>query len=48
MNEFSKFHFKDIGANETIIQVIHRNWFYLFEQFFLVIVVSAFFIGGSR
>ena len=46
MDEFSKFHFKDIGANETIIQVIHRNWFYLLEQFFLVIVISAFLIGG--
>ena len=46
MDGFSKFHFKDIGENETIIRVIHRNWFYLFEQFFLVIVISAFLIGG--
>jgi len=31
---FQNFISKDIGANETIIQVIHRNWFYLLEQFF--------------
>lgn len=46
MKGFSKFHFKDIGANEQIIQIVHRNWFYLLQQFFLVLVIFMFFMGG--
>ena len=46
MDGFSKYHFKDLGENETIIKVIHRNWFYLSEQFFLVFVVVGFFMTG--
>lgn len=46
MEGFSKFHFKDIGSNEKIIRVIHRNWFYLFQQFFWLLIVSGVFIGG--
>jgi hypothetical protein len=46
MNEFSKYHFKDLGANEEIIQVIHRNWFYLLQQFFLVFLICGILIGG--
>lgn len=44
----SKFHFKNLNADEKIIRVLHRNWFYLFQQFFLVIVtVGIFFLGLS-
>lgn len=46
MDGFTKFHFKDFGQNEKIIRVIHRNWFYLFEQFFWMLVIAGVFIGG--
>lgn len=46
MDGFSKYHFKDFGEDEKIIMVIHRNWFYLFEQFFWLIVVSGLFLFG--
>jgi len=37
MGGFSKFHFKDIHEGEEIIRVIHRNWFYVFQQFIGII-----------
>ncbi|HEX8974087.1 MAG TPA: PH domain-containing protein [Patescibacteria group bacterium] len=40
MDGFSKYHFKDLEENEQIIKVLHRNWFYLFEQFFWILVIS--------
>ena len=46
MDGFSKYHFKDVGADETIVRVIHRNWFYLFEQFFWLFVIAGLFFGG--
>lgn len=46
MERFSKFHFRDIGQDEKIIRVIHRSWFYLFQQFFLILVICLFFISG--
>ena len=47
MDGFSKkFQFKDIGQQERIIKVLHRNWFYLFQQY-LILVVAAFMLGGA-
>ena len=47
MDGFSKkFHFKDIGRQEKIIKVLHRNWFYLFQQY-LILVVAAFMLSGA-
>lgn len=46
MDGFSKYHFKDFGGDESIIKVVHRNWFYLLEQFFLVFVMIVIFMGG--
>jgi uncharacterized membrane protein YdbT with pleckstrin-like domain len=46
MDGFSKYHFKDLQENEKILRVIHRNWFYLFEQFFLLIVIVGVFAGA--
>lgn len=46
MDGFSKFHFRDIGNDEKIIRVIHRNWFYLFQQFFIVFLVIGIFVFG--
>lgn len=46
MEGFSKYHFKDVGENEQIVKVLHRNWFYLLQQFFLVIVTVGVFVGA--
>jgi hypothetical protein len=46
MEGFSKYHFKDLGSEEEIIKVLHRNWFYLFQQFFLIFVIMLFFVGS--
>lgn len=46
MEGFSKYHFKDVGSNETIVKVLHRNWFYLLQQYFAVFVISGAFFGG--
>ena len=43
MHEFSKFHFKGVGENEEIVKVVHRNWFYLLQQFLLVFVLVVIF-----
>lgn len=43
MDGFSKFHFKGVGEDEEIIKVVHRNWFYIFQQFFLLIVMAVIF-----
>ena len=46
MDRFSRFHFKGINSQETITRVIHRSWFYLFQQFFWILVIVIFFISG--
>ncbi len=46
MDNFSKFHFKDLHETENIVRVIHRNWFYLLQQFFAVFVIAIFFVAG--
>lgn len=46
MDGFSKYHFKELGENEEIIMVLHRNWFYLLEQFFLVFLVAGIFFAS--
>ena len=46
MDGFKSFHFKDIGQTEKIIKVLHRNWFYLLQQYVIIIIVSAVFAVG--
>ena len=46
MDGFSKFHFRNIGENEEIIKVIHRNWFYLLQQFLLLFVLAGIFFSA--
>lgn len=46
MDGFSKFHFKGIGENEEIVQVLHRNWFYLLTQFLLLLIIVVFFFAA--
>lgn len=41
-----KFDFKDIGQQEKIIKVLHRNWFYLLQQYLIVIIILALFAVG--
>lgn len=41
-----KFHFKDLHPNEKILHVVHRNWFYIFQQFVLVFFVSIILFGS--
>ena len=38
MDGFSRFHFNDIADGETIVKVVHRNWFYILQQFLGIIV----------
>lgn len=40
MDGFTKFHFKDIDSNDEILYVIHRNWFYLLSQYFVLAIFS--------
>ncbi|HAR99884.1 MAG: hypothetical protein US57_C0022G0011 [Candidatus Moranbacteria bacterium GW2011_GWC2_37_73] len=46
MDGFSKYHFKDLNGTESIVKVLHRNWFYLLTQFFLVFLIGGIFIAG--
>lgn len=47
MDGFPKYKFKDLRQDEEIIKVLHRNWFYLFQQFFVLIVVVSVFLFGA-
>ena len=46
MDGFQKYRFRDLRQDERIIKVIHRSWFYLFQQFFLLILIVSVFIFG--
>ncbi len=46
MDGFSKYHFKDLGESEDVVMVLHRNWFYLLQQFFLVFLIAGIFFGS--
>jgi uncharacterized membrane protein YdbT with pleckstrin-like domain len=41
-----KFNFKDLHPGEQILHIIHRNWFYIFQQFLLMfLAMGIFFVG---
>jgi uncharacterized membrane protein YdbT with pleckstrin-like domain len=46
MQDFSKYHFKEIKDKETIIMVIHRHWFDILQQFIVPIAMAIIFLGG--
>ena len=46
MDGFQKYRFRDLRQDERNIKVIHRSWFYLFQQFFLLILIVSVFIFG--
>lgn len=39
MDNCKKYHFEGIGESEEILRVVHRNWFYIFEQFLLIFLM---------
>lgn len=48
MNAFQGYKFQGIGPEEKIIKVLHRNWFDIASQYFLVLLAAgAFFLGIS-
>lgn len=40
------YRFRELHEGEQIIKVLHRNWFYLLEQFVLVFVMAAVIFAG--
>ncbi|EKE18643.1 MAG: hypothetical protein ACD_9C00271G0004 [uncultured bacterium] len=46
MDGFSKYHFKDLAQDEKIVKVLHRNWFYLLQQFFIIFFIVGIFVVG--
>ncbi|MCX6765379.1 MAG: PH domain-containing protein [Candidatus Moranbacteria bacterium] len=46
MKRLHAFHFKEIGEQERIIKVIHRHWFDILQQFFIVIFLVAALASG--
>jgi uncharacterized membrane protein YdbT with pleckstrin-like domain len=46
MKDFSKYHFKEIKNEETIIMVVHRHWFDILQQFFIIFIMALIFLGG--
>jgi uncharacterized membrane protein YdbT with pleckstrin-like domain len=46
MNNYQKFHFKEVGSNENIIRILHRNWFDILQQFFIILVMILALAGG--
>lgn len=43
----SKFSLHDLHPGETIVRVIHRNWFYILQQFLLMFAVILVFMVGT-
>lgn len=46
MKLFARSHFNGITGKEKIIKVIHRHWFDIFQQFFIIILIVCALIGG--
>ncbi|MDD5396923.1 MAG: PH domain-containing protein [Candidatus Moranbacteria bacterium] len=46
MDGFSKYHFRDLEDGDEILHVYHRNWFYLLQQYLLVFLMLAIFLGA--
>lgn len=45
--EFSKYHLKNISEDEAIVKIVHRNWFYLLQQYFLLFLIVGLFLGAT-
>jgi hypothetical protein len=46
MKNYQKFHFKEVGKDENIIKVLHRNWFDILQQFFIIFIMILALAGG--
>lgn len=46
MDGFTKYHFKDLSDNDKILYVLHRNWFYLLKQYFVIFLIIGVFFGA--
>lgn len=46
MKEFENYHFKDLDESDEILYVYHRNWFYLLQQYFFLILMLVVFVGA--
>lgn len=46
MKDYSRFHFEGQKSNETIILVLHRFWFDILSQFFLILGMLLLFLGS--
>src|SRR3990172_10632327 len=47
MKDFKKFHFDGQKNGEEIIQVVHRHWFNILEQMFLIFFMLFALIGSA-
>lgn len=41
-----KYRFKELNENENVIKVLHRNWFYLLQQFLILFVMAGVLFAG--
>ncbi len=46
MHNFSHFHFKGQKPGEEILMVVHRHWFDILSQFFIIFIMLLMFFGG--
>lgn len=47
MNTNTKYHLSEIKEDETVIEIIHRSWFYIAEQYFVVLVMAGVFFAAA-
>lgn len=47
MLNIEKYRFKELHENEVVIKVLHRNWFYLLQQFVILILMLAALFAGT-
>lgn len=46
MSKHKNLKFEGIGPNEEVLKVIHRSWFNIASQYFIVLVAVSFFVGS--
>lgn len=46
MKQFSQEHFKEIGQDEKIIKLLHRHWFNILEQYFVIFIMALLLVGS--
>jgi len=46
MDILTKYHFNDLKEDEKIIQIIHRHWFDIAQQFLIVFVIIMVLVAG--